>query len=202
MIMSADQKTPNMNQTANKRSNRTADAYFIYTSVILPQVLLWLGFAINGWDGVWVFDVQNWMIIPRISQEYELIKLHYDDDMAYRYFQYTLHGIVYAYLVGMILVPIRIALSSKYPFTHRPEGQTKKRLLKNLIMVAIFPSIGLLTLSILKAPGEYLTVRSLPMSPKNIVVSSVLVSGVTLSVMGTLLMIFKIFVKGEKLYED
>lgn len=202
MIASADQKTPNMNQTPKTRSNRTADVNFMYASVILPHVLLWLGFAINGWDGVWVFDVQNWMVIPRISQEYELIKLHYDDDMAHRYFQYTLHGIVYAYLVGMILVPIRIALSSKYPFTQRPEKQTKKQLLTKLVILVIFPSIGLLTLSILKAPGEYLTARSLPMSPKNIVISSVLVSGTSCFLTAPLIMIFRILVKGEKLYED
>ena len=202
MIMSADQKTPNMNHTSKTRNKLSADDNFLFAPMIIPHVLLWFGFATHGWDGVWVFDVQSWTVFPSIAHDYKLIMRHYGDDTAHRYFQYTLHGIVYAYLVAVILVPIRIGLSTKYPFSDLPQKQTKYRLFRGLLILNLIPFMTFFVFSLLKAPGEYSAAQYIPMSPKHIIISSMFVSAASGFFFLVLIIAFRIFIKGEKLYED
>lgn len=134
-----DERATEMDQTPTKRKTTNKYDKFEYVALTLPLVLLWLGFAINGWDGVWVFDVQSWTVFPSIAHDYKLIMQYYGDEMAYRCFQYTLHSAVYAYLVAVILVSIRIGLSSKYPFPDLPRNQTKYRLFRGLLIINLVP---------------------------------------------------------------
>ena len=46
---------------------------------------------------------------------------------------------LYAYLVAVILVPIRIGLSSKYPFPDLPRNQTKYRSFRGLVILNLLP---------------------------------------------------------------
>jgi hypothetical protein len=197
-----DERATEMDQTPTKRKTTNKYDKFEYVALTLPLVLLWLGFAINGWDGVWVFDVQSWTVFPSIAHDYKLIMQHYGDEMAYRCFQYTLHSAVYAYLVAVILVSIRIGLSSKYPFPDLLRNQTKYRLFRGLLIINLVPFCLFFLFPLLNEPGEYLTVRYYPMSPKHMIASSMCVSGACVFLFTLLILAFRIFIKGEKLYED
>ena len=168
-----------------KFSEYSLDTKIVYVALLCHGWIWWIIYFVYGWDGLWKFEVSEWFVFPRFYEDYEVLVRYYNNDVAFKYFQYTFHNIIISASTPAIMILLRLTAFSRYPYKYvpkDPEGTkgTKISRVKILLMFVLgWVVILQMTFfdSMIKLPSEHSLAKYRPLSFKHYYVTMVFSMG-------------------------